>query len=427
MNILVIGSGGREHAIIDKLSESELTGIMYCAPGNAGTGTAAANVNLDISDHAELIRFVKEKNIGLTVVGPEQPLTDGIADSFNEAGILIFGPSKAAAEIESSKAFSKDLMRKYGIPTADYRIFTDHQSADSYVLSVDHPVVVKASGLAAGKGAVICSSVSESRSILKEMMLDKCFGKAGETVVIEEYLKGEEASVFAVCDGKNFKILAPAQDHKAAYDADRGPNTGGMGAYAPAPVVDPGMMERIAKDIIAPTVDAMRAEGREFKGVLFTGLMITSSGPKVIEYNCRFGDPETQVILPLLDADLADILFKAAGEGFPESGVLPVKNMHCLSLVLASGGYPGSYRKGLVITGIEDAVSSDADTKIIHAGTAVRDGSLVSSGGRVLNVVSLAYDLKQAKEKSYRAAGKIHFDGKYCRSDIGDKGIKYYG
>ena len=426
MNILVIGSGGREHALIEKLFESDLTGRIYCCPGNAGTGEKAGSIETDISDHKELIKIVKDKNIGLTVVGPEQPLTDGIVDSFTKEGLLIFGPTKAAAEIESSKAFAKDLMRKYSIPTADYRIFTDHSSADSYVISVDHPVVVKASGLAAGKGAVICSTVSQSRQILKEMMADKCFGKAGETVVIEEYLTGEEASVFAVCDGKNYMILPTAQDHKAAYDGDKGPNTGGMGAYSPAPVVNSDMMEKIAKDIIGPTVEAMRAEGREFKGVLFAGLMITTRGPKVIEYNCRFGDPETQVILPLLDGDLADILLKAAGKGFVESSILPVKNMHCLSLVLASGGYPGKYQKGYVISDIDTAESADKDIKIIHAGTALKDGKTVTSGGRVINIVATAADLKKAKMKAYEAAEKIKFENKYFRKDIGDKGIKYY-
>lgn len=423
MNILVLGSGGREHAIIKKISESPLAEKIFCIPGNAGTSEFAENVSLDIKNHETVIEFVKRNNIELTVVGPEDPLTSGIVNSFERAGLLIFGPTKEAADIEASKAFSKDLMKKYIIPTADYMTFTDHNAASDHLRSKKHPVVVKASGLAAGKGAVVCRTIEESLEALGQMMLEKTFGSAGDEVVIEEFMTGEEASVFAVSDGEHYKILAPAQDHKAAYDGDKGPNTGGMGSYAPAPVITPDLMQEIESRIIAPTLNAMKEEGRTFKGVLFAGLMITDEGPKVIEFNCRFGDPETQVILPLLDCDLLDVMIKAAKGEFETNDVLPQKDLHCLSLVLASGGYPGKYSKGYEITGLDQVKGS---TSVIHAGTALNDGKTVTSGGRVLNIVSTAGSLSEAKRMSYEAASKIDFTGKYFRTDIGDKGIKRY-
>lgn len=421
MNILVIGSGGREHAIIKKLKESSDSEKIFCVPGNAGTAIDAKNVDLDIKEHDGLIKFVKENCIGLTVVGPENPLTEGIVNSFRARGLAIFGPDKDAAELEASKAFSKELMRKYHIPTADYRIFKNAEGAEKYLRSSKHPIVVKASGLAAGKGALVCMTLEESLAAVKSIMSDRCFGSAGDEVVIEEFLTGEEASVFAVSDGKYYKILAPAQDHKAVFDGDRGPNTGGMGSYAPAPVITPGLMKEIEDTIIAPTFEAMRKEGRPYTGVLFSGLMITPDGAKVIEYNCRFGDPETQVVLPLFDGDLTDLLFKASTGGFDSNGLLPVKNEFCLCLVLASGGYPGKYTTGYEIKGLKEA-SAYAD--IIHAGTKSADGKTVTSGGRVLNLVSKAQGLIEAKERAYRAASEIEFSGKYCRKDIGDKGIR---
>lgn len=423
MNILVLGSGGREHAIVKKLSESSFTGKIFCIPGNAGTATLSENVSLDITEHKIVTEFVRKNDISLTVVGPEDPLTAGIVNSFEKEELLIFGPSKEAAEIEASKAFSKELMRKYNIPTADYKTFTDHKDAVAYVRSQKHPIVVKASGLAAGKGAVICASVEESIEALDQMMLEKAFGNAGDEVVIEEFMTGEEASVFAISDGEHYKILAPAQDHKAAHDGDKGPNTGGMGSYAPAPIVTTDLMKKIEEQIIDPTLKAMKAEGRTFKGVLFAGLMVTDEGPKVIEFNCRFGDPETQVILPLLDGDLVDIMIKAAKGKFDCNGVLPQKNAHCLSLVLASGGYPGKYSKGYEITGLDQV---KGDTSVIHAGTALKDGKIVTSGGRVLNIVSTADTLLEARRMSYDAASKIDFTDKYFRTDIGDKGILRY-
>ncbi|HXK49310.1 MAG TPA: phosphoribosylamine--glycine ligase [Clostridiales bacterium] len=420
MNILVIGSGGREHAIIKKLRESSKSGRIFCIPGNAGTAVDAENVNIDTKDHDGLIKFAKDKSIDLTVVGPENPLTDGIVDSFRKSGLTVFGPTKAAAELEASKAFSKELMRKYHIPTADYRIFKNAEEAVEHLRSSKHPIVVKASGLAVGKGAKVCMTLEESLEAVSSIMSDRCFGSAGDEVVIEEFMAGEEASVFAVTDGKYYRIFAPAQDHKAVFDGDRGPNTGGMGSYAPAPVITPVLMKEIEDKIIAPTFEAMRKEGRPYTGVLFAGLMITPDGPKVIEYNCRFGDPETQVVLPLFDGDLTDLLYKASAGGFDSNGLLPVKNEYCLCLVLASGGYPGKYQTGYEIKGLEKASYAD----IIHAGTKLSDGKIVTAGGRVLNLVSSEPSLIEAKERAYRAASEIEFSDKYCRTDIGDKGIR---
>ena len=421
MNILMIGSGGREHAMIKKLKESGRAEKIFCVPGNAGTAEDAVNTEIGIKDHDGLIAFAQEKDIGLTVVGPENPLTDGIVNSFRAHGLAIFGPTKEAAELEASKAFSKELMRKYHIPTADYTIFKNAGDAEKHLRISKHPIVVKASGLAAGKGAVVCMTLEESLAAVNSIMSDRCFGSAGDEVVIEEFLTGEEASVFAVSDGKFYKILAPAQDHKAVFDGDKGPNTGGMGSYAPAPGITPELMKEIEDTIIAPTFEAMRIEGRPYTGVLFAGLMITPDGPKVIEYNCRFGDPETQVVLPLFDGDLTDLLYKASTGGFDSNGLLPVKNEFNLCLVLASGGYPGKYATGYEIKGLKEA-SAYAD--IVHAGTKSAEGKIVTSGGRVLNLVSSASSLTEAKDKAYRAASAIEFRDSYCRSDIGDKGIR---
>jgi len=423
MKILVLGSGGREHALIRKLAESSKAEKLYCITGNAGISSDSFTANIPLTDHQSIIRFVKENGIDLTVVGPEVPLTNGIVNDFNKEDLLIFGPVKEAAELEASKAFSKKLMEKYNIPTAEYRIFTQYEEAKKHLQLSKHPIVVKASGLAAGKGVSVCVTLEESLKALNDIMVARCFKDSGDEVVIEEFMRGEEASIFAVSDGNYYKILSPAQDHKAVYDGDKGPNTGGMGSYAPAPLIDDKMMYRIERTIIEPTFDAMKREGRTYKGVLFVGLMITEEGPKVIEYNCRFGDPETQAILPLLDGDLADILYGSAKGSFTCSEVLPVTGSHCLCLVLASGGYPNKYFTGYEITGLE---GSDPDTRIIHAGTVIDNGQVMTAGGRVLNVVSTAGSLKEAKKKAYDRAGKIKFKDIYFRKDIGDKGIKYY-
>ncbi|MFO7810370.1 MAG: phosphoribosylamine--glycine ligase [Candidatus Delongbacteria bacterium] len=424
MNVLVIGSGGREHAIIEKISESPKCNKIFAMPGNAGTANIAENVDMDTEDIGQIIDFVKENNIDLTIVGPEKPLTHGIVNRFNSEGLVVFGPTKEAAEIESSKSFAKEIMTRYRIPTASYKVFSDYDKAENYLKRSVHPIVVKASGLAAGKGALICNTVDESIGAAKKIMIDKCFGDAGNEIVIEDYLEGEEASVLAISDGNNYKILVPAQDHKAAFDKDIGPNTGGMGAYAPSPAVSNKMLKTIDQKIIAPTIKAMKNEDRIFKGVLFAGLMLTPNGPKVIEFNCRFGDPETQVILPLLDGDLVDIMMKAAKGEFDCNGVLPQKNAHCLSLVLASGGYPEKYFKGYEIRGLEKV--SGRNISIIHAGTISKNGKILTAGGRVLNIVAVATTLKDAKKQAYDTAAEIDFKDKYFRSDIGDKGIEHY-
>ena len=423
MNILVVGSGGREHSILRKLRESKSVEKLYCLPGNAGTGEIAENVDLPQSDIDSLINFVKDEHIDLTIIGPEQPLIDGYADRFIQEGLNVFGPESKAALIEGSKAFSKDLMQKYNIPTAKYENFTDHEAAKDYLSKQSIPIVIKASGLAAGKGAVVCLSEEEALSTLKSMMVDKEFGEAGEEVVIEEFLTGEEASIFAVSDGHYYKILPSAQDHKAIFDGDKGPNTGGMGSYSPAPIVDDKLLKEIEEKIIHPSFEAMKKENRTYKGVLFIGLMITKEGPKVIEYNCRFGDPETQVILPKFDGDLAELLMDAAKSEFTENEILPISSDHYLCLVLASGGYPGSYPKGYTINGLDKI---EEGSFVIHAGTKRENDNIVTSGGRVLGIVSQGDTLKEAKYRSYKTAEIIDFTDKYYRYDIGDKGIKRY-
>lgn len=424
MKILVVGSGGREHSILSKLNESKTVEKLYCLPGNAGTGEIAENIDIHNLDIDKLIEFVKAENIDLTVIGPEQPLIDGYADRFIKEGLNVFGPESRAALIEGSKAFSKDLMKKYNIPTAEYQNFTDYELAKDYLSHQSIPIVIKVSGLAAGKGAVVCFTEEEAHSTLASMMVDKEFGDAGNEVVIEEFLTGEEASIFAVSDGNYYKVLPSAQDHKAIFDGDKGPNTGGMGSYSPAPIIDDEILKEIEKDIISPSFEAMKKENRTYKGVLFIGLMITAEGPKVIEYNCRFGDPETQVILPKFDGDLADLLMKAARSEFTKNEILPMKSDHYLCLVLASGGYPGIYSKGHIIEGLDNI---EEGSFVIHAGTKKDNGNIITSGGRVLGIVSQGSTLKESKDRSYKMAEQIDFRDKYYRYDIGDKGIKRYG
>lgn len=423
MNILVVGSGGREHAILLKLKESESVEKLYCLPGNAGTKDIAKNIDLKVTQYDEITNICKEKSIDLVVVGPEDPLTEGITDILEDAGVRVFGPSKEAAQIEGSKAFSKKLMEKYNIPTAKFKTFKNYESAIEYLRCHDIPVVIKASGNAAGKGAVICKSMQEAENTLEEIMVKKVFGEAGNEVVIEEFMTGEEASIFAVTDGKYYKILAPAQDHKAVYDGGKGPNTGGMGTYAPAPVIDNAMLKIIEDEIIAPTFDAMRKENKTYKGVLFIGLMITKSGPKVIEYNCRFGDPETQVVLPLYDGDLAELLYSSAVNGFDKNELLPIKKEHTVCLVLASGGYPASYEKGYEITGLDKMTDG---CYAIHAGTKEDNDKIITSGGRVLGIIAKSNTLADAIEKVYKQTEIVKFEKAYFRTDIGKKGLKYY-
>ena len=418
MNILVIGSGGREHALYWKLSESPQTEQIYAIPGNPGMG-ASAEIALD--DHAAILRFVKEHEIGLVVVGPEVPLMNGLVDELEAAGIRAFGPRANAAEIEGSKSFAKNLMKKYGIPTARYEVFTAAEPARAYIRQEGAPIVVKADGLAAGKGVIVAMTEQEALDAVNAIMEDHSFGDAGARVVIEEFMEGEEASLLAFTDGTTIRPMISAQDHKRAYDGDRGPNTGGMGTYAPAPVMTPEMTERAVEEILKPTIAAMAKEGRTYRGCLYLGLMVTADGPKVVEFNARFGDPETQVVLPLLDSDLVAIMC-ACADGTLADVPIRWKDGAAVCVVLASGGYPGHYEKGQEIHGLADAEAMGA--LVFHAGTAMKDGKLVTNGGRVLGVVGRGADISSAVDAAYAAATKISFKDAYYRKDIAHRALE---
>ena len=427
MKVLIIGSGGREHALAWKISQSKKLTKLYCAPGNPGIEEIAECVPLKPSDLHGLLGFVLREKIDLTVVGPEQPLSAGIVDLFEASNLSIFGPSKKAAELEWSKAFAKDFMRRHDIPTAHYRTFSLEQIGDalSYVEQYSFPIVIKADGLAAGKGVTICETREHARSSLEMMMKEKLFGSAGETVVIEEFLHGEEASVFAICNGTDHITLAPAQDHKKVFDDDRGKNTGGMGAYAPAPVVTEKVMQRVKEKIIEPTLSGMMAEGRPFKGCLYCGLIITKDGPQVIEYNCRFGDPETQVVLPLYNGDLLELL-SAASYGDLSGIEQPSHVGTAACVVLASGGYPDDYRVGFPINGLPD-VKKLPGVLVFHAGTKREGGNIVTAGGRVLGVTAWEEGgaLRPAIDRAYRAARLLSFNEMHYRRDIGMKAFAH--
>lgn len=418
MNILVIGSGGREHALYWKLSESPQTEQIYAIPGNPGMGASAA---IALDDHAAILRFVKEHEIGLVVVGPEVPLMNGLVDKLEAAGIRAFGPHANAAEIEGSKSFAKDLMKKYGIPTARYEVFTAAEPARAYIRQEGAPIVVKADGLAAGKGVIVAMTEQEALDAVDAIMEDHSFGDAGARVVIEEFMEGEEASLLAFTDGTTIRPMISAQDHKRAYDGDRGPNTGGMGTYAPAPVMTPEMTERAVEEILKPTIAAMAKEGRTYRGCLYLGLMVTADGPKVVEFNARFGDPETQVVLPLLDSDLVAIMC-ACADGTLADVPIRWKDGAAVCVVLASGGYPGHYEKGQEIHGLADAEAMGA--LVFHAGTAMKDGKLVTNGGRVLGVVGRGADISSAVDAAYAAAAKISFKDAYYRKDIAHRALE---
>lgn len=418
MNILVIGSGGREHALYWKLSESPQTEQIYAIPGNPGMDASAA---IALDDHAKILRFVKEKDIGLVVVGPEVPLMNGLVDELEAAGIRAFGPRANAAEIEGSKSFAKDLMKKYGIPTARYEVFTAAEPARAYIRQEGSPIVVKADGLAAGKGVIVAMTEQEALDAVDAIMEDHSFGDAGARVVIEEFMEGEEASLLAFTDGTTIRPMISAQDHKRAYDGDRGPNTGGMGTYAPAPVMTPEMTERAVEEILKPTIAAMAKEGRIYRGCLYLGLMVTADGPKVVEFNARFGDPETQVVLPLLDSDLVTIMC-ACADGTLADVPIRWKDGAAVCVVLASGGYPGHYDKGQEIHGLADAEAMGA--LVFHAGTAMKDGKLVTNGGRVLGVVGRGADISSAVDAAYAAATKISFKDAYYRKDIAHRALE---
>ena len=418
MNILIIGGGGREHALSWKLADSIDEGYIYAIPGNPGM---AETTDVSIDDNAAIIDFAKGAKIDLVVVGPEAPLMNGLVDDLTAAGIRAFGPTSAAAQIEGSKSFAKDLMKKYGIPTARYEVFTEAEPARAYVRTMGAPIVIKADGLAAGKGVVVAMTEREALEAIDRIMEDGSFGAAGSSVVIEEFMEGEEASLLAFTDGTVIRPMISAQDHKRAFDGDKGPNTGGMGTYAPAPVMTEEMTARAVEEILKPTIAAMAKEGRPYRGCLYAGLMITAEGPKVVEFNARFGDPETQVVLPLLDGNLYDIMC-ACCEGRLADVPIAWKDGAAVCVVLAAGGYPGAYEKGREIHGIADA--EDAGALVFHAGTAERDGNIVTNGGRVLGVVGRGADIPAAVRAAYDAVEKISFDGMSYRKDIAHRALR---
>lgn len=416
MNVLLIGGGGREHALAWALSASPLLTALHCAPGNPGIAEVATLAAIDVTDHAAVIAYCRRHAITFVVVGPEAPLVAGIADDLATAGIKVFGPSRAAAELEGSKGFTKDLCREFAIPTAAYERFTAAGPAKDYVRHMGAPIVVKADGLAAGKGVVVAMTLDEALAAV-DMMFEGGMGAAGAAVVVEAFMTGEEASFFALCDGETALALATAQDHKRVGDGDTGPNTGGMGAYSPAPVMTPAMVERTMAEIIRPTLAAMKARGRPFKGVLFAGLMITAEGPKLIEYNCRFGDPECEVLMMRLKDDLLTLLLGAADCQLRTMSARWYDEA-ALTVVMAAKGYPGTPEKGSVIRGIDRARELPG-VEVFHAGTAVKDGEIVAAGGRVLAVTATGRTVTEAQEKAYRAVDLIDWPGGFCRRDIG--------
>ena len=424
MNVLVIGSGGREQALAWKAAQSSDVETVYVAPGNAGSAREAKveNVALGIDDFAALADFAANNNVGLTIVGPEQPLVDGIVDFFNQRQLPIFGPSKGAAQLEGSKAFTKDFLLRQNIPTGYYQNFTDIDEAMAYLQEVGAPIVIKADGLAAGKGVIVAMTLAEAEAAVRDMLAGNAFGEAGHRVVIEEFLDGEEASFIVMVDGKNVLPMATSQDHKRASDGDIGPNTGGMGAYSPAPVVDDVIYQRIMDEVIYPTVQGMADEGNDYTGFLYAGLMIMADGtPKVIEYNCRFGDPETQPILMRLKSDLVSHCL-AALDGTLDSEQASWDPRPAVGIVLAAGGYPGSYTKGDAITGLDSESSESA--KVFHAGTAIKDGQVVTNGGRVLCATALGNTVAEAQQAAYQLAATVDFKGVYKRSDIAWRAIE---
>jgi phosphoribosylamine--glycine ligase len=421
MNILLIGSGGREHALAWSLSASPLCDRLFVAPGNPGTAQCATNVALDPADHGAVIAFCRDRAVGLVVVGPEAPLVAGIVDDLTAAGIKAFGPTGAAARLEGSKAFTKELCREFGIPTAVSARFTEVEPAKAYLRERGAPIVVKADGLAAGKGVVVAATVEKAQAAI-EMMIAGGLGDAGTEVLIEEYLEGEEASFFALCDGTTAIPLGTAQDHKRAFDGDEGPNTGGMGAYSPAPVLTAALEARVMREIVEPTLAGMRARGTPYRGVLYAGLMITADGPKLIEYNVRFGDPEAQVLLPRLHSDLAAALL-AACDGVLKTFSLRWSDEVALTVVMAARGYPGAVERGSEIRSIADAEGMP-NVLVFHAGTALEGGRLVSAGGRVLDVTALGRTVAEAQARAYEAVGKIDWPAGFCRRDIGRRAVE---
>jgi len=421
MKVLVVGGGGREHALIWKIVQSPLVDNVYCAPGNPGIAELAECVHIGADEIDALLDFAKAEQIDLTVVGPEVPLTLGIVDRFQDAGLTIFGPNQAAARIEWSKGFSKDLMAKYGIPTAAYRSFTDREAAVAYIREQGAPIVVKADGLAAGKGVVVAMSEQQALAAIDDIMLDKVFGEAGASVVIEEFMDGEEASFFAFTDGKNILPLASSQDHKRINDNDEGPNTGGMGAYSPAPVVTAALHDDIVETIVKPTIAGMTSEGCPYSGILYVGLMIKDGKPRVVEFNARFGDPEAQPLLMRMKSDIVPVLL-ACAKGNLEQDSIEWHDKAAVCVVMASGGYPASFQKGYRIDGLDQAAELD-DVMVFHAGTVLKDGHVVNNGGRVLGVTGLGSTVAEAIARAYQAVAKIGWQDAHYRKDIGRKAL----
>jgi len=422
MKVLVIGSGGREHAIAWKLSQSRLVDKVYCTPGNAGIAEIAECIDVDLSNFDALLDLVRYEWIDLTIVGPEDPLSRGIVDYFEKDGRRILGPTKAAAQLESSKVFSKEFMKRHRIPTAEYKVFTSYLHAEDYVRMKGAPIVIKADGLAAGKGVIVASTVDEATDALRLIMKDRAFGDAGNRAIVEECLKGEEASFMVFTDGETIVPMVSSQDHKRIFDDDKGPNTGGMGAYSPAPVITKELESVVMDTIMRPTIEGLKSEGIKYKGILYAGLMIDDGNPYVLEFNCRLGDPETQPILSRLDTDLVDISMAITDEKLSDMDI-EWKDEASVCVVLSSKGYPGKYEKGKVISGLNDVKKMD-DVVVFHAGTAFNNNEIITNGGRVLGVTALGKDIKTAKDRAYEAVKKIHFDGMHYRKDIADKALK---
>ena len=417
MNVLIVGSGGREHAIAVSVAKSGQADNIYCAPGNAGIASVAQCVDIGAMEFDRLADFAEEKSVGLTIIGMDEPLVGGVVDVFEKRGLRVFGPRKNAAVIEGSKVFSKDLMKKYGIPTAAYENFDSPEDALSYLETVKFPVVLKADGLALGKGALICNTMDEAKDAVKTLMLDKQFGDAGNRIVVEEFMTGPEVSVLCYCDGSHIKPMTSAQDHKRAKDNDEGLNTGGMGTFSPSPFYDEKIQKYCEETIYQPTMDAMKAEGRDFVGILFVGLMLTEDGPKVLEYNARFGDLEAQVVLPRMKNDILDVM-NACIDGALDKIDLQFEDNAAVCVILASDGYPESYEKGKVITGLENFDGKE-DYYVFHAGTKLDGGRMVTNGGRVLGVTAKGGNLLEARKNAYAATEWVSFENKYMRNDIG--------
>ena len=420
MRILVVGSGGREHALVWKIVQSKLVDKIFCAPGNGGIAQIAECIDIKADDDCALVEFALKEKIDLTVVGPEAALSIGIADLFEKSGLKIFGPCKQAARLEASKIFSKELMAKYKVPTARFQIFDNPYSAKKYIEEIGVPCVVKADGLAAGKGVVVAQSVEEAKIAVASMMENKVFGYAGENVIIEECLSGQEASILVITDSKEVVALATSQDHKRAFDYDQGPNTGGMGAYSPAPVVTPGILKEIKEKIIYRAIDGLAKEGIDYRGVLYAGIMLTKEGPKTLEFNVRFGDPETEAILPRLKSDLVEVMLATVEGKLNKVRTLEWDSRPCVCVVCASKGYPGDYSKDKEITGLDEAAKIK-DVVVFHAGTKKTGDKIVTNGGRVLGVTALGGTIKEAISKTYEAVGKINFEGMHYRKDIASK------